>query len=221
MELKDSHEDWDRSTALCLPGSPMSSDSEGPDWTSWSPTESRDFRAYTWRTTLQHFLMSSFRTSAKALLSPGRALLWSWIQISFLMFLSKNSHLVYPPCSRLFNHKGESWGEGSWNFPYLPLLSENWVLGVSELTGRKGREKLVRRLGEMVSAGVEPSTLVLQLHQVVKLESICPDTFIPYSAVNKINNVLIPGRIPSPSLVGILLDSVKKQLPLTSQFTGL
>lgn len=29
------------------------------------------------RTTLQHFLMSSFRTSAKALLSPGRALLWS------------------------------------------------------------------------------------------------------------------------------------------------
>ena len=32
-------------------------------------------------------------------------------------------------------------------------LNENWVLGVSELTGRKGREKLVRRLGEVVSAG--------------------------------------------------------------------
>ena len=82
-----------------------------------------------------------------------RALFWSWIQMSFLMFLSKNSHLVYLPCSRLFNHKGESWGEGSWNFPYLPLLNENWVLGVSKLTGRKGREKLVRRLGEVVSAG--------------------------------------------------------------------
>ena len=58
---------------------------------------------------------------------------------------------------------------------------------------------------------MEQSTLVLQLHQDVKPESICPDTFIPYSAVNKINNVLIPGIIPSPSLVGILLDSVKKQ----------
>ena len=140
------------------------------------------------------------------------------IQMSFLMFPSKNSHLVYPPCYRLFNHQGERWGEGSWNFPYLTLLNENWVLGVSELTGRKGREKLVK-LGEVVSE--EWRTLVFQLHQDVKLESICPDIFIPYSAVNKINNVLTPGIIQSPSLVGILMDSVKKQLPLTSQLTRL